>query len=1562
MEELLKILSDLRKSNAQLVLDQGELDLITYGEAIAPELLEAIRANKEGLIEYLTLLDNASDTQAAIPVQPKQEAYPVSSAQGRMWMLCQYEEESKAYQMPSQVRLSGAYDIENFKKALYAVIERHDILRTVFFETDTGAVMQQVKEIEDFQFSIDYHDLRNESDAEGTCHSIITADKQVAFNLEQGPLLRAKLFRLEEMEYEFYFNMHHIISDGWSMDILSRDVLAYYEAYQNNTESNVPELSIQYKDYAAWYRNESQQPAFDSHKKYWEEKLGGEIPLLDLPTRKQRPSIKTYKGAALQTYLSKEATQALNKWVQAHGGSLFTAVLAVYNVLFSKYTGQEDIMVGTPVSGRDHSDLLNQIGLYVNTLVLRNSIDANDSFAQFYKKLCESTLNDFEHQAYSFDQIIEDLNIKGDPSRSALFDVIFTLQNRVDEDFEATEIKDSESIKTLDDGTAKFDLQIIAREEGEQLSLKLTYNTDVYGMGMLKRFLNHFKQLIPALIDQSNTPLKRIEYLSEEERWEILGDFNNTTVAYPKDVTLVDLFRDQVSQTPDAVAVIYEDREWTYQELEDLSNKMAHFLLSNYEIYKGDFIGIRIPRSEWSVLSILAILKVGAAYVPIDMDYPTERIEYMESDSNCSLTIDADVLERFKEEKDQYPASVPELTLSPNQLAYLMYTSGSTGRPKGVMIEQMGIIRLVKNTNYVGLKRGTVVLGLSNFSFDGSTFDIYAALLNGGTLVIAPKDIYLDLPKLDTLINDYEVDVFFLTVVFFNAITDAELPSLGRLKYILFGGEKASTPHARKFKKLYPTVNVHNAYGPTENTTFSTYYAVEEGPSTVKNIPIGIPISNSTCYLLDTHLNIVPIGVTGELYLGGDGLARGYYNRPDLNEERFIPSPFKSEENLYKTGDLGRWLPDGTIEFLGRTDDQVKIRGHRIELGEIETTLQSKEGINEVVVLVETSSEGEMELVAYYVSENSESIKNLREFLKEKLPNYMIPNVFVSLDAFPLTTNGKVDKKKLATYDKSGTQTGNDYVAPRSKTEEQLVAIWQTVLGREEMGVTDGFFELGGNSLKVFKMISLIQQEFNIKIAVKRFYENPTISGLAEILKENKGGMTDTIQPIALSKTGYPVSNEQLRIWIASQSEEGSMAHHMISDYLVAGDLDVEILKASIAHICNRHEALRTYFSVTQEGDVVQFIKDTIDIDSVFRFQSESSETIEQTLEHFKAAGFHLGNAPLFRVLLLLTSEDTYVMSYVMHHIIGDFGSYEILIKEIQQTYDALKHGGLLQVEPLPVQNKDYVAWITKKLVHNEFAPQKAFLKTYLEKIQSKSNWINGRNASDFEGGAFSDSFDADLVQSLKKYSAEGGVGLMSLMSSALGVLIHKTTGQEDVVVGLPISLRNHPDLMQQVGLYLNMLPIRINVKDEQQVTHFLQENAKEQLQLMDAAFYPFDSIIEDFEREYNFNLADRIDVYLNIVHCSEATQSEGEFSAITFTPKPQPTRKSKFPICFYLYEYDDHISFTIEYQTEVFDTKEISNLGNRFKKCLTQLLEQPTAEIHKISLIDKASIPSFNF
>ena len=1082
-----KFLSQLIKENIRISLIDGELSVKVPKTGVDNAIIEEIKSKKKDLIAYLSDLKKNDDTNSVVINKvAEHKDYQLSNAQHRLWILNQFKDQAPAYNIFTQIPLRGSYDVACFERALFSVIERHEILRTVFRELDTGEVRQFVLSTDELGFVFDYQDFRGFDDPEGSGTSYMQEDFYKPFDLEKGPLLRVSLLQLSDDHYIFYLNMHHIISDGWSLEVLSRDVILYYEAYTQNTEPVISPLRIQYKDYANWQFNQLSDSTYKDREDYWLTRLSGDLPRIDLPTSKQRPKFKTSNGRYLSTYLDKDLSAQMQSFIKQHQGSLFMLTLSAINVLLYKYTSNKDILIGSPVAGRSHGDLEDQIGFYVNVLALRNDLDPSSTFADFYHKIKENTIQDFEHQEYPYDKLVESLGIGFDASRASLYDVLLTFHgNSVDQ--KKFEIEESLCNEIRDRGVVanKNDIEFHLMPMGDVISFEIIFNDDLYDTSMITKMMHHFKQLLSSLLSDPNQLLGSVDYLSREEKRELLEDLNATDTSFCSKKTLVDLFRDQVIRTPDAVALVFEQMELTYQELDDRSNTLANYLITHHNIGIGDLVGIKMERSEWLMISILAVLKAGGAYVPLDANYPEQRVKFIEEDSNCKLIVDNSIIRDFNGYND-ISTDFPELNFSSNDVAYIIYTSGSTGKPKGVMITHSNAVAMLQWAIVEFADTGFEMLyAVTSHCFDLSVYEMFFPLFIGKKIRILPNGLSIG----DYLIIDKNVLINTVPSVL-NTLIEKNT-SFSNVVAINLAGEPFPLRLAEHFNNS--GIVLRNLYGPSEDTTYSSCFEVKKSYSS--SVPIGKPINNTRFYILSDELALQPKGIIGELCISGSGLAKGYLNRPELTNEKFIANPFEEGGRMYKTGDLARWLPDGNMEFLGRRDSQVKIRGYRIEMGEIENELAQQEGVSECVVLVQSFDQNQV-IVAYLVSNIVIDKQKLRLDLSKNLPDYMLPTYFVLVDKIPLTPNGKIDKKALPPLDFDKV-TSQKYVAPKTHLEKELVSICQEVLGIDKIGVNDDFIELGINSLSAIKINSRIKKNLSLDIDIKSLFHFRTVNELA---------------------------------------------------------------------------------------------------------------------------------------------------------------------------------------------------------------------------------------------------------------------------------------------------------------------------------------------------------------------------------------------------------------------------------------------------------------------------------
>jgi amino acid adenylation domain-containing protein len=1067
--------------------------------------------------------------------------FAASFAQQRLWFLDQLIPGNALYNVPTVIRLTGRLNLTALEQTFNEIVRRHEVLRTTFKVLE-GQLVQAIAPSLTIPLSL--LDLRQlpVDEREAQAKRIVTAEVERPFDLSSGPLLRVMLLQRSQTEHILVLNMHHIICDDWSIGVVIRELGTLYTAFAQNQASPLPELPLQYADFAQWQREWLQGEVLQTQLTYWQQQLNG-VSMLHLPTDRSRPSIQTYQGATQFLELPKKLCDALVTLSQQEGVTLFMTLLAAFQTLLYRYTYQEDIAVGSPIANRNRSEIEGLIGFFVNSLVLRSNLSGNPTFRELLGRVREVTLGAYSHQDLPFEKLVEELHPERNLSHHPLFQVVFGFENAPMSALELPGLVPS--LINIDFKTTRFDLELhlwkcsedfrslwgANWEDSEGIRGVMVYNTDLFDQATISRMLKHFKTLLSGIVSHPEQRIANLPLLSESELHQVLVEWNDTQGNYPHDKCIHQLFENQVKQNPDAIAVIYQDVETrhgaslniTYQELNIRSNKLAHHL-QKLGVGADVLVGICVEPSPEMIVGLLGILKAGGAYVPLDPSYPQERLNFMLEDAQVPVLLTQEKLIKHFEafpnpiiyiDKDWEiiaQESEENLTssLTSDNLAYVIYTSGSTGKPKGVAVTHKAVNRLVCNTNYVKLERTDKIAQASNTSFDAATFEIWGALLNGAQLIGISKDVIISPHEFALQLRQKGISVLFLTTALFQQIARDVPQAFASLRYLLFGGETVDIRWVRKVVKHGSPKQLIHVYGPTENTTFSSYYCVPELPESATSIPIGRPITNTQIYLLDEHLQPVPVGVVGELYISGDGLAREYLNRPELTAERFIPNPFSSkpEARLYKTGDLGRYLPDGNIEFLGRIDNQVKIRGFRIELGEIEAVLTQHPAVQETIVIATEDIPGDKNLVAYIVP-NQEQIQTqeaqslvslLREYLKEKLPEYMVPKAYVVLESLPLTPNGKVDRRALRAPDTLIFDKQN-YVAPRTHVEKAIVEIWAKVLGKEQVGIDDNFFELGGHSLLATQLVSRIRDAFQIDLSVRNLFEAPTVGQLARYIE-----------------------------------------------------------------------------------------------------------------------------------------------------------------------------------------------------------------------------------------------------------------------------------------------------------------------------------------------------------------------------------------------------------------------------------------------------------------------------
>ncbi|MBU7581844.1 MAG: amino acid adenylation domain-containing protein [Nostoc sp. TH1S01] len=1535
------------------------------------------------LFELSTVSELAKEIQAAIkaekglevpPIKPiaRSPQLPLSFAQQRLWFLSELEPNSPFYNIPAAVRLEGQLNLAALEQSFNEILRRHEVLRTNF-RTVAGQAIAVISPAKPQLLSVINLSELPPAQQETQVRQLALAEAQQPFNLEADTLLRVKLLHLSEQEYVTLLTMHHIVSDGWSIDVLVRELATLYPAFCQGQQSPLPELEIQYADFAAWQRQWLDGEVLESQLAYWLKQLDGAPAVLELPTDYPRPAIQSSRGATYSFCLSLDQSLALKSLSRQQGSTLFMTLLAAFKTLLHRYTGSNDIVIGSPIANRNHSQIEGLIGFFVNTLVLRTNFAGNPSFLELLHRVKEVALGAYTHQDTPFELLIEKMQPQRDLSHTPLFQVMFVLQNAQNSEIELPGL----TLTTLetDSGTAKFDLTLDMKETDAGLVGTLEYNIDLFEPQTIQRMAGHLQTLLCGIITNPEQRLSELPLLTADEQHQLLVDWNQTQVEYSPDPCIHQLFEKQVERTPDAVAVVFENQQLTYSQLNQRANQLANYL-QKLGVGAEVLVGICVERSLEMASALLGILKAGGAYVPLDPDQPQQRLDFMLQDAECSVLITQKQLTEtlrtytgkviYLDADWKLIAQEQESNLTSNvqatNLAYLIYTSGSTGKSKGVMVEHSSLV----NAYYSWEKAyqlGSQVrchLQMANFSFDVFTGDFVRALCSGGKLVLCPRELLLESQQLYELMCQQQVDCAeFVPVVLRNLVEYLEKSQqkLDFMRLVICGSDSWYGADYQKFRAvLGEETRLINSFGVTEATIDSSYFEHTTGElASEQLVPIGRPYANSQLYILDANLQPVPIGVMGELYIGGNGLARGYHKRPDLTAEKFISNIFsqKSRARLYKTGDLVRYLSDGNIEFLGRIDNQVKLRGFRIELGEIEALLSQNPAISETVVVVREDIPGNKRLVAYIVANSILQTSDIRNFLKDKLPNYMIPSAFVQLDVLPLTPNGKIDRRTLPApvTEEQVVQT------QRTPVEEVLAGIWTEILGRECIGNNDNFFDLGGHSLLATQVISRLRDAFKIELPLSYLFKSPTIAECAQVIetKIRTGEKLETppIKPVSRDEN-LPLSFAQQRLWLMCQLVTNGDFYNNTEVLKVSGQLNIAALEQSINEIVRRHEALRTTFPIVQGQPTIAIAPSlTISLPVIdlrdLNQQQQEAKTIQIAIEQAKQP-FDLTQGPLLRVTLLWLDSTEYILLLNEHHIISDGWSMGIWVEELTTLYEAYCAGKASPLPELPIQYVDFAVWQRKWLqgeeLHRQLDYWRKQLGQNLTPLQLPTDKPRPAQLT-YQGQKVNFLLPLDLTKQLQALSQQEGVTLFMTLLAVFKILLYCYSGQADIRVGSPIANRNRVEVEKLIGFFVNTLVLRTDLSNHPSFRELLGRVREVTLGAYAHQDLPFEKIVEELQPERYQNHLPFFQVWFVL---QNAPLGSLKLPDLTLEPLDINVDVARYDLGLFLVETSEGISGYFEYSTDLFFADTITRMVEHFKILIKQIVAKPENNLDDIA------------
>jgi amino acid adenylation domain-containing protein/non-ribosomal peptide synthase protein (TIGR01720 family) len=1504
-------------------------------------------------------------------------SFPLSFAQQRLWFLDQLEPGNAAYNIPTAIRMEGTLDIPAMEKSLKEIVQRHEILRTTFATVGGKGVQVISKEA---KVDLDKIDLSNLSETERQAKTelLIREKVQLSFNLPKGPLGVITLIKHNDKEHILLMVMHHIIADGWSMGIIVNEFAALYQSFAGGKPSPLPKLKIQYADFAQWQRKWLQGERLDKQLNYWKEQLGHNPPVLNLPTDRPRPAIKTDRGANAQVSVSIDILKKIQELSAREGTTTFMTLLTAFQTLLYRYSAQDDICVGTPIANRNRAETEGLIGFFVNTLVIRTDLSGNPSFRELLKKMKETSLNAFAHQDLPFEMLVEELAPDRSLNHSPLFQVFFTHQIEGSQQTQLPGLNISQV--EFENQTTKFDITLRTAETKAGLLLSIDYSIDLFDDPTIERFLKYFHILLEAIVNNPDQKIGAFPLLDEKERNQLVYDWNQTDCPFPADRCMHQLFEEQVEKTPQAPALEFEEQIVNYGELNRKANQLANHLLKS-GLEKESLVGVYLDRSPETVISVLAVLKAGGAYVPIDPAFPADRISYLLEDTSSPIILSKKSLTAnlpdtaakticLDTEWDAIASEAdgnPDAGVIPENLAYIIYTSGSTGKPKGTLIEHKSLSNYLNwvNNGFLSGDKLTIPY-ITKLSFDASLKQIMAPLLRGGKIWLLSDEVIQDpgqiLKKIASKENVHFNSVPSLWQTLINTHCDSKDSKLTKsVKAVIVGGESISKELVRKTFEILPHVKMWNAYGPSETTSNSSFSSITE----TGRITIGRPVDNTQLYILDKFLQPTPIGIPGELYIGGTGLSRGYLNRPDLTAAAFIPNPFskKPGSRMYKTGDLVLYHAGGNIEFLGRLDHQVKIRGFRIELGEIETALNKHEFIKENVVTVHESKDGDKRLAAFVVPKNTTipGVNELRSFLKTHLPDYMLPSIFVTIERIPVSATGKIDRKALVVPDDLQMKSTEEFIAPRTPTEEMVANIFSEVLDIKLVGAADNFFELGGHSLIATQVISRIRDHLNIELPLRDLFQTPTVEKLAETIEKallQKDGVEPLPIVVVPRVQDLPLSFAQQRLWFLDQLEPESSMYNIPMAFRLRGPLDISSFERTITEIIKRHEILRTTI-VTVNGKPQQVIAQNLPfttplIDLSKMEKDLQDEEVKRLAMEEANRPFMLNRGPLMRVTLLRLDDNDHAALVTMHHIISDGWSMGILMQEVSIIYEAFSKNRPSPLPALSIQYVDYAAWQRQLLQGEIYNKQLDYWRKQLADISPRLDLPTDHPrpaVQTYKGDHISFSLSKDLTAAIKDLGKGSGATIFMTLLAAFQTLLYRYSNQDDICVGTPIAGRNRVETEGLIGFFINTLVLRTDFCGNPSFSEILQQVSKTALGAYAHQDLPFEKLVDEIQPERDISHSP---LFQTMFVLQNIPKRKIQSSELTLESIEAESKIAKFDLTLTITEQPDQLFGGFEYNTDLFEKSTITRMIDHFRILLENVIVNPNSPVLNLSMISE--------
>ena len=1532
------LIRDLAAAGVKLELAGDKLRVHAPSGALTNALRGAIGAHKEALLAWLR--EDSGAAGPVIPVVDRSGPLPLSSSQQRLWFLDQMEEARAAYNIPLALRLGGRLDLDALRAALDGIVARHEVLRTCFEAGSDGLPRQRV--LPPCPAPVTIVDLCGRDDAEAAAAEQTRFEAARVFDLARPPLLRGRLVKLASDDHLLLLTVHHIAADGWSLGVLVREFAELYGAHCDGRPASLPVLSLQYGDYAAWQRDGLER---DDHRKaldYWERELAELPPLLELPTDRPRPAVQSYRGATVHFELPRRLADALKARAGESGATPFMVLLAAFQLVLSRYAGQADVAVGTPVANRGRAELEGLVGFFVNTLVLRTRFDGLRTFRDLLAQVKETALGAYAHQGMPFEALVERLQPGRSLAHAPLFQVLFALQNAPLDSADLPGL----SVRAVqqESGFAKFDLDVSLQECAEGLRGTVEFAVDLFDRSTVEALLGHYRQVLEAVAAAPERALNDIGLLSPAERRQ-QDEWNATEVDFGAFASLSALFEAQAAATPDAAAVMFGAQSLSYRELNERANRLAHRLRA-LGVGPDVPVGLCGPRTPNLLVGLLAILKAGGAYLPLDPGYPLDRLAFALDDAQVRVLLTGEgvppalaqrvetVLSLDSEWNDE-SGHDPALDLRPDHLAYLIYTSGSTGRPKGVAMEQGALVNLIRwQARALPLAAGTRVLQFASINFDVSFQELFSTWTSGGTIVLADADDRLDPARLLALIESAEVQRLFLPVVMLQHLAE-EAARAGHwpasVRAVITAGEAlVLTPAVRRWFQALPECALHNHYGPSETHVVTAHTLTGPAADWPERPCIGRPVANTFMRVLDRAGQPAPVGVPGELFIGGACLARGYLGRPDLTAERFVADPF-GDGRLYRSGDLARWSADGTLELLGRTDHQVKIRGFRVELSEIEAVLEQHPGLRQAVVVARELN-GEKALVAYVVG----ATDGLRGWLAERLPDFMLPAAIVALPALPLTPSGKINRLALPEPTPEE-RPEDDYAAPASPLQQSLCELFAAVLKRPRVGIHDNFFEIGGHSLLAAQVVARVREQLGLELSVRQLFQAPTVAGLAEQLADATAAKLPPIVAVPREPL-MPASWGQQRLWFLDRLDGGSATYNMPMALRLEGSLDADSLRAALNAVADRHEILRARF-VERAGEPWLSLDAPVPVLSV---EDANEAELTERVEEEAGRGFDLGNGPLWRARLLRLASEDHVLLLTLHHSIGDGWSLGVLFRELTGAYRAMQSGSAPGWAPLPIQYADYATWqrlwLSGDRLQDEIDHWHRQLRGLPPVLRLPTDHPRPAQPS-FRGGVVPVELSPELLSRAEALAAETGGTVFMVLMAAFSAFLARVSGQTEIAVGSALANRPRSELEALIGYFANIWVLRSSLEDRPSFRQLLQRTRAATLDAHAHGELPFEQVVEAVAPARDSSYSPLFQA-LFILH--NTPETEAELSELRMRPLEFNGGIAKHDLSLNLWPRDGGLRGWFEYARDLFEPAAAATLSADFIAWLPELLAAP--------------------